>query len=92
MDARAADRHAFRDEQCAFERFIAAVTAKPAAGSDDAVTWHIGAAAFTHDVADGARGARAASQRGHIPVGCDASRRYAADDGEHAGSEVAGHG
>src|SRR5207244_6117616 len=66
------------------QHLVAAVAAEASAGRDHAVAGHVGAAASFHDVADGARGARASCELGDVAVRRHASRRNAPHDGEHA--------
>src|SRR5262245_43618047 len=76
--------HALRDEQRSLEHLAAAVAAEPSPGGYHAVARHIGTAAALHDVADGARGARPAGERGDVAVSRDAPGRDPPHDGEHA--------
>jgi hypothetical protein len=62
-DPIAADRQALGRQKRALERFAAAVAAEASAGRDDAVARYVGTPAASHDVADGARGARPARTR-----------------------------
>src|SRR5436853_4179484 len=68
---------------------IAAVAAQAAAGRDDAVARDARCAAAAHDVADRARGARLAGERGDVSVGRDAAWWDAAHDREDAPRELA---
>ena len=47
------------------------------------MAWHIRSMAIAHDIADGPRGARPASQHRNVSVRCDPAGRDAPDDRQH---------
>jgi hypothetical protein len=73
------DLHAFRAQQFTFHLKVSAISAKRPACANHAVAWDARFAAGTHDVANGARSARLARERGDITVGRDATGRNTPD-------------
>ena len=89
-DAFAADQYAFGLEEPTLQGRVASKPPKSTGRRDHAMAGDVPRPAVSHDVADGARGARPSGELGDVAVGGDLPHRDTPHGGEDAGGEV-GH-